>query len=174
MTTPPPPTLEEAYRLYHKRVIMLCTRFTRSVDDAEDLAQDVFLRVARYLPSFRGDCAFTTWLHRVTVNTALDKLRGPARKWERELASLEMLAEDPDQMATLQRALTSRDAPLESVVERLAASRAVASLSPGTRTVLELRMQGLSHKEITAVVGCSVPAARNSVSRAIRKLKGYV
>lgn len=170
----PTPTLEEAYRLYHKRVVMLCTRFVPNVDDAEDLAQDVFLRVAKYLPSFRGDCAFTTWLHRLAVNAALDKLRGPGKKWVRDLISLEMMSEDPEQASTLQRALASRDASLENAVERLAKARAMARLSPLARTVLELRMQGLSHKEMAAALGCTVQATKNSLSRTIKKLKGEV
>src|SRR6202035_4665373 len=63
------------YQLHNKRVYSVCLRMTRDVAEAEDLVQEAFMQVFRNLNSFRGDSAFSTWLHRVAVNTVLMKLR---------------------------------------------------------------------------------------------------
>src|SRR5689334_25264756 len=69
---------EEIYRLHHRRVFSQCLRMTRSVSEAEDLTQDVFLQLYRKLKTFRGESAFTTWLHRLTINVVLMHFRKTA------------------------------------------------------------------------------------------------
>src|SRR5438552_10250084 len=68
-------TFEELYKQHYRRVYSLCLRMTANIADAEDLAHDVFLQVQRKLASFRGESAFTTWLHRITVNQVLMHFR---------------------------------------------------------------------------------------------------
>src|ERR1041384_4788533 len=66
---------EEVYRTYHRRVYAQCLRMTRSVAEAEDLTQEVFIQLHRKLKTFRGESLFTTWLHRLTTNAVLMHFR---------------------------------------------------------------------------------------------------
>src|SRR5262245_46639781 len=74
--------LEEIYKKYHRRVYSQCLRMTRSVQEAEDLAQEVFIQVFRKLYTFRGESSFSTWLHRLTVNAVLMHFRRPVVRLE--------------------------------------------------------------------------------------------
>ena len=73
-------TFEEIFRQHHRRVYSLCLRITGNATEAEDLTQEVFIQVFRKSGSFRGESAFTTWLHRLTVNQVLMHFR---RTWHR-------------------------------------------------------------------------------------------
>src|SRR6266481_2652043 len=68
-------TLHEVYQKYHERVYSICLRMTQNVSEAEDLTQEVFIQLFRTIGSFRGESAFTTWLHRLTVNHVLMHFR---------------------------------------------------------------------------------------------------
>lgn len=161
------PTLEEAYRLYYRYVYVICYKFTRNMDDAEDAAQEVFLHLTKNLQNFRGESKFTTWLHRVTVNLILMKIRGPRVAWHRRLASLEELAENPDGAPALQRALACRDVNLESAVDRTVLLSAMERMPAGYRLVLELReLQGFSHEEVAELLGVSVGLSKSQVWKA--------
>src|SRR6476659_10834340 len=78
-------TFHELYQTHHQRVHSICLRMTKDAAEAEDLTQDVFLHLFRTIGSFRGESAFTTWLHRLTVNIVLMHFR--RRKRCRELIS---------------------------------------------------------------------------------------
>src|SRR6516225_2166899 len=82
---PAPATAEEVFRQYGPRVYTLARRMLGSDADAEDVTQDVLLQVIRKLPTFRGEAAFPTWLHRVTVNAALGHRQKRARREQREV-----------------------------------------------------------------------------------------
>src|SRR5215467_438270 len=78
-------TFHDLYQQYHDRVYSICLRMTQNVSESEDLTQDVFLHLFRTIGSFRGESAFTTWLHRLTVNQVLMHFR--RRKVRPELTS---------------------------------------------------------------------------------------
>src|SRR5579871_3018318 len=80
--SPAPLSAEQVYHDYAPRVFHTARRMLRSDYDAEDVTQDVLLQVVRSLPAFRGESAFPTWLHRVTVNAALQHRRRSARRWQ--------------------------------------------------------------------------------------------
>ena len=74
----------ELYQTHHRRVYSLCLRMTKDISDAEDLTQEVFVQLFRTIGSFRGDSAFTTWLHRLTVNHVLMHFRKHKRRLRSE------------------------------------------------------------------------------------------
>src|SRR5437870_13292026 len=74
---------EKLYQLHHRRVYSLCLRMLGNPTEAEDLTQDVFIQLYRKIGSFRGDSAFTTWLHRMTVNQVLMHFRKRGVKFEK-------------------------------------------------------------------------------------------
>ncbi|HKQ50809.1 MAG TPA: sigma-70 family RNA polymerase sigma factor, partial [Pyrinomonadaceae bacterium] len=76
------PAFEELYQRHNRRVYSLCLRMTQNVSEAEDLAQEVFIQLFRKIGSFRGESAFTTWLHRLTVNQVLMHFRKRSVKLE--------------------------------------------------------------------------------------------
>src|SRR4051794_31827645 len=83
----PPLSAEQVYRDYAPRVYSMARRMVQSDVDAEDVTQEVLLQVVRKLPSFRGDSAFPTWLHKVTINAALTHRRRQAVRQEHGLGS---------------------------------------------------------------------------------------
>src|SRR5437764_14961396 len=82
---------EELYRRHHRRVYSLCLRMTQNVSEAEDLAQEAFVQLFRKIGSFRGESAFTTWLHRLTVNQVLMHCRKRVSRLEQTTADGEAL-----------------------------------------------------------------------------------
>ena len=120
---------ERIYQTYYRVVYSRCLRMTRSVSEAEDLTQDVFIQVFRKLKTFRGESSFSTWLHRLTVNTVLMHFRKPILKHEQ--TSLDDSA--PDQFVSGNETYNRL-----SIVDRIALNEAIRQLSPGYRAVLIL------------------------------------
>src|SRR5881394_2912303 len=87
---------EEIYQRHHRRVYSICLRMLQNAFEAEDLTQDVFIQLYRKIGSFRGDSAFTTWLHRMTVNQVLMHFRKRSVKFEKTTEE----GETPDQIVT--------------------------------------------------------------------------
>src|SRR4029434_7310878 len=104
-------TFHELYQKYHHRVYSTCLRMTQNVSESEDLTQDVFIQLFRTIGSFRGESAFTTWLHRITVNHVLMHFR--KRKRRPEVTSengsyyAAACAQDPRRMRIVDRILLS-------------------------------------------------------------------
>src|SRR5215467_10835052 len=138
---------EKLYRKYYKRVFSLCLRMLGDPTLAEDLAQEVFLQVYKKIGSFRGDSAFTTWLHRLTVNQVLMHFRKRGVK-------LEQTSEEGDFTNVV-------DTPLQStrrisMVDKLALEKAIAQLPPGYRTIFVLHdVEGYEHEEISGMLEIS-------------------
>ena len=141
----------------HRAVHALCARLVGSTDAADDLTQEVFLRVLRFRRSYRGDAAFRTWLYRITYNVCMTHRR-------RERATPECQA-DPDWYAH-----TSNTPPDNSLHRDVEA--ALADLSITDRTVLILNQhEGMTYREIAAVLGTSPGAVRVRAHRALRALR---
>jgi RNA polymerase sigma-70 factor (ECF subfamily) len=134
---------------------------------AEDLAQETFLQLHRKLASFRGDSAFTTWLHRMTVNIVLMHVR----KRVLPVVSLDQLMADvPEEHVG--RSFGTCDRRQTGVVDRVAIERAVATLAPGYRLFfLHHDVHGLQHREIASMEGCSVGNSKSQVHKARRALR---
>src|ERR687885_2461401 len=130
---------EELYQRHNRRVYSLCLRMTQNVSEAEDLAQEVFIQLFRKIGSFRGESAFTTWLHRLTVNQVLMHFRKRGVKMEQTTED----GETPIQV------VLGTENPLQMpVVDRIALDKAISQLPPGYRTVFVLHdVEGHEHEE---------------------------
>ena len=154
---------EQLYRQHYRRVYSLCLRMLGNQTQAEDLTQEVFLQVFRKLGSFRGDSAFTTWLHRLTVNQVLMHFRKRGVK-------LEHTSEEGDFTNVV-------DTPLQStrrisMVDRLALEKAIAELPPGYRTVFALHdIEGYEHEEIADMLGVSIGTSKSQLHKARMRLR---
>ncbi len=148
---------ERLYREHHPRIYALCLRMMRDADLAEELAQDVFVRLYDRLSSFRGASSFATWLHRLAVNVVLNHLRAGRRR-----ASHEQKMYD---------AARYRTAVKEAMPEtRMTLETAIAELPPGAREVLVLHdIEGYRYREIAEVTGTAVGTVKSQLHRA-RKL----
>ena len=152
---------EALYRSHLGRVIALCARLAGDRVRAEELAQDVFVRVWERLAQFRGEAAFTTWLHGVTVNLVLNEHRSEARRVARVVT-----AADVDRLESGDRGraqLAGEDIDLE---------RAIAALPAGARAVFVLHdVEGYRHEEIASMVGIAVGTSKAHLCRARRLLR---
>ena len=138
-----------------------------NVSEAEDMTQEAFLHLFRKLGSFRGESAFSTWLHRLTVNLVLMHLR----KKGLNLVSLEETISPSDE-DTPKRDFGSRDPMLAGSVDRVALERAVASLPPGYRMVFVLHdVEGFEHNEIATMLECSTGNSKSQLHKARLKLR---
>jgi RNA polymerase sigma-70 factor (ECF subfamily) len=157
------PSFEQLYTRHNRRVYSLCLRMTGNVPEAEDLAQEVFIQLFRKIGSFRGESAFTTWLHRMTVNQVLMHFR-------KKGVRLEQTTDDGD--VPMQIVKGTEDARRMPVVDRIALDKAIAKLPPGYRTVFLLHdVEGHEHEEIARLLGCSVGTSKSQLHKARMKLR---
>ena len=155
------------YALHKRRVYTLCLRMLGNVSEAEDMTQEAFLHLFRKLGSFRGESAFSTWLHRLTVNLVLMHLR----KKGLNLVSLEETI-NPSEENAPKRDFGSRDTQLAGSVDRVTLERAVASLPPGYRMVFVLHdVEGFEHNEIATMLECSTGNSKSQLHKARLKLR---
>ena len=165
-----PDAFAALFNAHKKRIYSLCLRMTNNAAEAEDLTQDAFLQVFRKLSSFRGDSAFSTWLHRVAVNTVLMHFRrkSPCR------LSLDDNTNDQNHEdgRPIGREYETRDLRLESSVNRVALARAISGLSEGYRTVFLLHdVEGYEHHEIAELLGCSAGTSKSQLHKARLRIR---
>lgn len=154
---------EELYQRHNRRVYSLCLRMIQSQPEAEDLAQEVFIQLFRKIGSFRGDSAFTTWLHRMTVNQVLMHFRKRSVK-------LEQTTEEGE--TPVQVVVGTANPNAMPVVDRIALDKAISLLPPGYRTVFLLHdVEGYEHEEIARQLGCSVGTSKSQLHKARMKLR---
>lgn len=162
---------ERLYQLHSGRVFAVCMRMLKNPTEAEDSTQDVFLHVFRKIHLFRGDAAFSTWLHRVAINTVLMHLRGkPVAK-----TSLQEVAEQAEERGGVGRELGGPDLHLEGYVDREALEKAIAQLPPRCKLMFVLYdIQGYAHREIAKIAGCSVGNAKSQLHKARTRLRALL
>jgi RNA polymerase sigma-70 factor (ECF subfamily) len=157
---------EVLYNLHKRRVYSLCLRMTANTAAAEDLTQEAFLQLFRKIGTFRGESAFSTWLHRMAVNVVLMQLR----KKGLPVVSLEETLESEDD--TPKKEPGSDDPSLAGSIDRLRLQDAITSLPPGYRTIFVLHdVEGYEHNEIAGLVGCSVGNSKSQLHKARMKLR---
>jgi RNA polymerase sigma-70 factor (ECF subfamily) len=136
--------------------------------DAEDLMQEAFLQLFRKIGTFRGESAFSTWLHRMTVNVVLMRLR----KKSLPVASLEETTEPDEETGGPRKDIGAPDLRLSGAVDRVNLERSVEKLPPGYRTVFVLHdVQGYEHNEIADIMGCSVGNSKSQLHKARTRLR---
>jgi RNA polymerase sigma-70 factor, ECF subfamily len=158
----------EIFERHKRRVYSLCLRFTRIPADAEDLTQEVFLLLFRKISTFRGESAFSTWLHRMAVNVAFMHLR----KKTRPPVSLD---EGASLDEPVRREVADHDLRLKGCIDRITLERAIAELPPGYRAVYALyELQGYGHHEIAEIMNWSVGNSKSQLHKARRKLRARI
>jgi RNA polymerase sigma-70 factor (ECF subfamily) len=149
---------ERLYRDHVGRVHGLCLRMTRNPDLAADCVQDAFIKAWKALPKFEARASFSTWLHRIAVNTVLEKRRGPAKA--------EIAVEDPTEYET------DVSVVLDTPVEEEELEAAIASLPQGARDALVLcGVYGYEHSEAATMLGIAVGTCKAQLHRARGLLK---
>lgn len=159
---------EWLYRLHSGRVYALCMRMLRNPDEAEDSTQEVFLHVFRKIQGFRGASAFSTWLHRVAVNTVLMRIRGS------KVAKATLLenTERNDETSMARHEPGAPDLHLEGYIDRVAIENAIKQLPPRCKLMFVLYdIQGYAHSEIAKLLGCSVGNAKSQLHKARVRLR---
>ena len=159
---------EFLYQLHSRRVYALCLRMVGNPADAEDLMQEAFLQLYRKIGTFRGESAFSTWLHRMTVNVVLMRLRKKSLPTD----SLEETLEPDAENSGPKRDVGAPDLRLSGAVDRVNLERSIEKLPPGYRTVFVLHdVQGYEHNEIADIMGCSVGNSKSQLHKARTRLR---
>jgi len=150
------------YSLHSRRVYSLCLRMAGDPTEAEDLTQEVFLQLFRKIETFRGESAFSTWLHRMSVNIVLMRFRRkPIAK-----ISLDSITNPEREFGTQPHEFGGPDLRLNGVIDRVTIQAAINKLAPGYRTVFVLHdIQGLTHNEIAEICGCSVGNSKSQLHK---------
>ncbi|MBA3396416.1 MAG: sigma-70 family RNA polymerase sigma factor [Deltaproteobacteria bacterium] len=149
--------MERLYHQYKRRVFGMAHRIV-GASDAEEVAQEVFVRIFRALANFRGDSALSTWIYRLTVNASLSHLAKRGRRHEVGDDGLTDLPAPPP---------AERDSALASRIEA-----ALAVLPPGYRAILVLHdVEGLSHEECAAILECRVGTCKSQLHKARARMR---
>jgi len=157
---------EALYHLHKRRVYSLCLRMTANAAEAEDLTQEAFLQLFRKIGTFRGESAFSTWLHRMAVNVVLMRLRKKGLPVVPLDDTMETEEESP------RKEPGAPDSRLEGSVDRLLLQRVVDGLPPGYRRIFVLHdVEGYEHNEIADMVGCSIGNSKSQLHKARMKLR---
>ncbi len=155
------------FHAHKARIYSVCLRMTNNAAEAEDLTQDAFLQVFRKIATFRGDSAFSTWLHRIAVNTVLMHFR----KKSLNQVPLDEPYSNSDG-AKIRREYGTRDNHLAGCVDRVALARAIKELPHGYRTIFLLHeIEGYEHQEIAEMLGCSVGNSKSQLHKAKLRIR---
>ena len=161
---------EFLYRLHSRRVYAVCMRMVGNSAEAEDLTQETFLLLLRKIHTFRGESAFSTWLHRLAVNIVLMRLR----KKSPPIDSIEAALDPEDETASPHPAsmIGAPDLLLEGSIDRINLERCIAQLPVGYRTIFVLHdVQGYEHHEIAGILGRSVGVSKSQLHKARTRLR---
>jgi RNA polymerase sigma-70 factor (ECF subfamily) len=157
----------QLYSLHKRRIYSLCLRMVGNIAEAEDLTQEAFLQLHRKIATFRGDSAFSTWLHRLAINVVLMHLR------KRGLAVIsldEAMEPAPEERAG--RSFGAADLTLAGAIDRMALERAVDNLPAGYRLIFVLHdIEGYEHNEIASMLDCSIGNSKSQLHKARLKLR---
>lgn len=151
-------TFDELMHRYERQIYHKCYQFVRNQDDAEDLTQEVFIRVFENLQAFRGESSLKTWLYRIAINHCINH----ARKNRHEF--VEVNASDHSVAPTVQL-------QMEAEEQRDQLLRLIASLPPKQKAIVQMRMKDLSYEEIAHNTGRAVATVKATVFFALEKLR---
>lgn len=163
----------ELYRRHSRRVFYLCYRMVNDTDLAEDLTQEAFVHAFRRLSTFRQESRFTTWMHRIAVNTVLMFIR-------KRNSSIRECPLDPtfgsEEDAPFEGQVYGRaDETLSMTTDRVSLLRAIESLPPGYRLMLILHdIHGYEHQEIAEIFGCTTGNTKSQLHKARLRLRAVI
>jgi RNA polymerase sigma-70 factor (ECF subfamily) len=159
---------ERIYRLHSRKIYSLCLRMAGDASEAEDLTQEVFLQLFRKISTFRGESAFSTWLHRMAVNIVLMRFR------KKNIAnqSLEAITNPDEESGKPSEEFGGPDLRLNGVVDRITLETAINELAPGYKAMFILHdVQGYNHDEIAEIFGCTPGNSKSQVHKARVRLR---
>lgn len=165
---------DELIRRYQERIYATIYHMTANHEDANDLAQESFLKAYQALKSFKGGSSFYTWLYRIAVNKTINFLKQRKNRQHMSLNDIDFQAEhDPDLVALISDKTPRREAGLTELQEKL--NEALLKLSEPHRLVVILHdVQGLSHEEIAKVMDCNIGTVRSRLFYARQQLQAYL
>ena len=162
---------ERIYRRYNRRVYALCLRMTKNQANAEDLTQEAFLRVFRKIHTFRGESAFFTWFHRLTVNVVLMSLRkrkGMEVSWQYQ-------HDHEGEGGTRVQDAGAADPALSGLFDRENLNRALSRMPKGYKRVLVLHdVFGYEHNEIAVALECSTGNSKSQLHKARERMRSLL
>jgi RNA polymerase sigma-70 factor (ECF subfamily) len=161
---------EHLYRMHSRRVYAVCLRMVGNSGEAEDLTQEAFMLLLRKIHTFRGESAFSTWLHRLAVNLVLMRLR----KKSPPIVSIEATLDPVDETSSPHPAsmIGAPDLLLEGAIDRINLERCIERLPAGYRAVFVLHdVQGYEHHEIAGILGRSVGVSKSQLHKARSRLR---
>ena len=165
---------DELVRRYQERIYATIYHMTSNHEDANDLAQESFIKAFKALKSFKGDSSFFTWVYRIAINKTINFLKQRKHKNHLSLNDLDFNAEhDPDLVALVSENTPRRDLGLAELQEKLNA--AMQKLSKEHRLVVTLHdVQGLPHDEISKIMDCNIGTVRSRLFYARQQLQAYL
>ena len=165
---------DDLIRRYQERIYATIYHMTSNHEDANDLAQETFIKAFQALKSFKGDSSFFTWVYRIAVNKTINFLKQRKNKTHMSLNDLDFNAEhDPDLVALVSDKTPRRDVSLIELQEKL--NGAMQKLSEIHRLVVTLHdVQGLSHEDISKIMGCNTGTVRSRLFYARQQLQAYL
>ena len=159
---------EDLYRQHSRRVYGLCLRMVSDPFEAEDLAQEAFLQLFRKIHTFRGESAFSSWLHRLTANVVLMSFR----KKKAHLTSLDEICRVNDDDSGQKMEIGEADLRLAGMFDRVNLQSAIESLPEGYKRMFLLHdLHGYEHNEIAEILACSVGNSKSQVHKARKRLR---
>ena len=165
---------DELVRRYQERIYATIYHMTANHEDANDLAQETFIKAYQALKSFKGDSSFFTWIYRIAVNKTINFLKQRKNKTHMSLNDLDFNAEhDADLVALISEKTPRREVNLIELQEKL--NIAMQKLSQVHRLVVTLHdVQGLSHEEISRILNCNTGTVRSRLFYARQQLQAYL
>ncbi len=165
---------DDLVRRYQERIYATIYHMTANHEDANDLAQEAFIKGFQALKSFKGGSSFYTWVYRIAVNKTINFLKQRKNRSQMSLNDLDFNAEhDPDLVALISDKTPRREISLTELQEKL--NEALQKLSEPHRLVVTLHdVQGLSHEEIAKIMECNIGTVRSRLFYARQQLQGYL
>jgi RNA polymerase sigma-70 factor (ECF subfamily) len=165
---------DDLVRRYQERIYATIYHMTSNHEDANDLAQETFIKAFQALKSFKGGSSFYTWIYRIAVNKTINFLKQRKNKLQMSLDDIDFNAEhDPDLVALISEKTPRREANLAELQEKL--NEAMLRLSESHRLAVTLHdIQGMSHEEIAKIMDCNIGTVRSRLFYARQQLQGYL
>jgi len=165
---------DQLVQRYQERIYATIYHMTSNHEDANDLAQEAFIKGFQALKSFKGGSSFYTWVYRIAVNKTINFLKQRKNRSQMSLNDMDFNAEhDPDFVALVSEKTPRREAGLTELQEKL--NEGMQKLSEPHRLVVTLHdVQGLSHEEIAKIMGCNIGTVRSRLFYARQQLQGFL
>jgi RNA polymerase sigma factor RpoE len=165
---------DELVRRYQERIYATVYHMTSNHEDANDLAQEAFIKAYQALKTFKGGSSFYTWVYRIAVNKTINFLKQRKNRTQMSLNDVDFQVEhDPDLVALISEKTPRREVNLAELQEKL--NEAMQKLSEPHRLVVTLHdVQGLSHEEIAKIMECNIGTVRSRLFYARQQLQAYL